>query len=241
MAKVLDPEGLDPRPVPATASEPDVAAAQAARSSRVQPAELSDIEVRAAVTGLKLGATLVRWIPWPMCPEEQWVPIRSLSMPELDQAYLFAIGKCKELDRQDDEHLFTRWQQYALLSFAIRKGVALQKGVLADGTIDLQIVHAETNFDLPMFDTPNDVRVAMRDKAMLDELLKQYWLHCEVAVPLSTARKLAQAEKYEALLKQLKKKHGAIDLGVFSQVDLVQFMLFLVSALPDAHGDGTPA
>lgn len=241
MAGSIKPRG----PVPPSAVLGDGAGGLASQEEQqeapVEP-QLSQEEIaqlneeQRLIIGLKLGATLIKWIPWPHCPEEKWVPMRTLTIPELDSAYLFALQKCAELKRPNDEVLFERWQQIAQMSHALRDGLATQTGYNDDGPV-LKITREK--YDAPLFTTPNHLRESLRDKAALNEILGYYWEHSLSAAPLSTYKRLAREGEFVDLVKVLKKKPGPIDLEGFSPTDLEAFISFLVKSFPLGQAHGT--
>lgn len=238
-----DPDAAVALPGAVPSSQRTAEQEEAAESQPDAEQEAREEEQRlvANATSLKLGCTQVKWIPWPQCPEEQWVPIRTCSMPELDQAYLLGHQRCAELKRIGDEKLFERWETYAILWNALRKGLAYQEGLNPDGSIKLRIVKSETNFDEPLFSSPNDLRQSIRDKAMLDELIGYYYEHSLTAAPLSTYRRLLREQKFVEFAKALKKKPGPINLEGFSAAEMEGLIVFLVNSLRLGGDTSTPA
>ncbi len=201
------------------------------------PDPIKEAAEDAQVVALKLGTSLIKWIPWPEAPEQQWVPIRTLSIPECDMAYLYAHGKCRDLKREGDDKLFDRFERLAILSHAIRNGLAIQTGIDATGQVILDIKYLDE--DEPRFTSPDHVRTSLRDLEALNELIGYYWNHCREAAPLSTYRRLAMQGEFDALAKMLKKKPGPIDWEGFSEGQLVDLLTFLVRSYP--VGDDSPA
>lgn len=205
----------------------------AAEQAAAKQAEIAAVDAEAAAIALKRGAAHIKWIPWPQCPEEQWVPMRTCTLPELDAAYLFAHGQCKHFGREGDEELFERWYNYALLSNALRDGWAVQKGLEADGSIDL--ILKRQNFDNPMFSSPNNLRESMRDEPMFEQLMAQYVELCALVCPLSTYSRLHQEKRFHELTLMLKKKPGPIgllDRRSFRPEEMGDLIAYLVSFYP---------
>ncbi len=203
---------------------------------------VAEVNAEAAAIALKRGAAHIKWIPWPQCPEEQWVPIRTCTLPESDAAYLFAHGKCKELGREGDADLFERWNNYALLSHALRDGWAVQNGLQADGEIELII--KRQNYDSPLFTSPNNLRESLRDEPMLESLMTQYVELCALVQPLSTYARLHQMKRYHELVLELKKKPGPIgllDRRLFNPAELGDLIAFLVNFYPADPSPDSPA
>jgi hypothetical protein len=211
-------------------SDPAAAAAQRAAEEQTEEAQ---------VLALKAGTKLIKWIPWPEAPEEQWVPIRTCSIPELDSAYLFAHGKCAQLNRVGDEKLFERWEQLAILSHALRDGLAFQKGI--DPTGEIILDYHKQNFDTPLFTSPDNVRTSLRDLGALHELISYYWNLSREVAPLSTYKRLARDGEFDRLVKLLKKKPGPIDLEGFSESELGDLIIFLVRSYPAGQDGDSPA
>jgi hypothetical protein len=209
MAKLTAPGAAPPPALPHTSLQQEVAD-------------------EATVIALKQGAALIKWIPWPHAPEEQWVPIRTCTLPELDAAYAFAHGKCKDLKREGDEKVFERWENLAILSHALRDGVAIQTGIDADGGVVLD--YKRQNFDDPLYSTPEHVRSSLRDLGVMNELLGYYWDLTLEAAPLSTYKRLAREGEFAQLAAMLKKKPGPIDLEGFSETQLSAFISFILSS-----------
>lgn len=207
----------------------------AEQSAAVTQAQIAvtdaDVQEEALTIGLKQGTMLVSWIPWPWQPERQWVPIRACTLGEVESAYLNALAKLEQLKRQGDTQLFVRWERLWLLSYAIRKGVAVQlndAGDLRKPKVDQTGEQA--------FSSADHLRNSMRDEEMFDQLWSCYVEHCKTAAPMTTAKRLLDQRRYAEVVTILKKKHGPIDMdGLLLEhlPDLLAYLLTLVPSDPE--------
>lgn len=211
------------RPAP----EQDAALAQAASFVTNE-----DVQDEALTIGLKQGTMLLSWVPWPWQPERQWVPIRACTLGEVESAYLNALAQVEKLKRQGDTQLFIRWERLWLLSYAIRKGVAVQlneAGDLRKPKVD--------QTDKQAFDSAEHLRNAMRDEEMFDQLWSCYIEHCKTSAPMTTAKRFLDQRRYAEVVTILKKKHGPIDMDGLLLEQLPGLLAFLLTLVPSDPED----
>lgn len=181
----------------------------------------------AETIALKIGAAYYVWVPWPEEPS-QWIAMRTCTIPEIEQAYLYACGKLKQHNRPDDMALQQRYENLALMAFACSKAMALEVGVdEATGGIKLNVISKQ--YDEPLFTDPEDLRIRIRDEHTLNTLVGYYRSITAQYAPLSTYARLANEKDYERLVAVLKKKPGPIDWPAFGDEVVAELMDYLLT------------
>ena len=188
-----------------------------------------------AIEALKLGAQRYEWFPWPDCPQQTWVPIRTCTIPEIADAEIRAHKRCELAGRPGDDDIYTREYRLHLLSCAILDGYATETGLASDGTIQLD-KHLN-DVDGQMFSDARHLENSLSGQEAFDTLFSAYLTVSKTSAPLSTLQMLGKEKMYLELLQALKKKPGPIDWTEFSPQDLMGFFTFLVDAIPSPGGD----
>lgn len=183
-----------------------------------------------AIEALKLGAQRYEWFPWPDCPQQTWVPIRTCTIPEIADAEIRAHKRCELANRPGDDDIYTREYRLHLLSCAILDGYATETGLASDGTIQLD-KHLN-DVDGQMFSDARHLENSLSGQAAFDTLYSAYLTVSRTSAPLSTLQMLGQEKKYLELLQALKKKPGPIDWTEFSAEEVMGFATFLVDVCP---------
>lgn len=190
--------------------------------------------VATAIEALKLGAQRFDWFPWPDCPQQTWVPIRTCTIPEIADAEIRAHKRCELAGRPGDEDIYTREYRLHLLSCAVLNGYATETGLAPDGTIQLDKHMDDVNGQ--MFSDARHLETSLSGQAAFDTLWSAYLTISQTSAPLSTLQMLGHEKKYLQLLQALKKKPGPIDWTEFSQAELEGFLTFLVDVCPCPDG-----
>lgn len=188
-----------------------------------------------AIEALKLGAQRYEWFPWPDCPQQTWVPIRTCTIPEIADAEIRAHKRCELAGRPGDDDIYTREYRLHLLSCAILDGYATETGLASDGTIQLD-KHL-SDVDGHLFSDARHLENSISGQEAFDQLFSAYLTVSKTSAPLSTLQMLGREKMYLELLQALKKKPGPIDWTEFSSQDLMGFVTFLVDAIPSPGGD----